>query len=292
MSADNLTLEHGEIHLWLSLDREITQPELLAAYQRLLTPEERQQAQRFHFARDRHQYLITRALVRSVLAHYATVAAADWRFQAGQHGRPQILNPQGSDLTFNISHTAGLIALAVTRRGELGVDVENIIDRSPPLEISRRYFSVTETSDLHTLPQALQAERFFHYWTLKESYIKARSMGLSLPLEQFSFRFPGANGICLGFSDELSRDDLPENWHFWLLQPGPEYVLALCARNIIESPGSDDAPPPAGQRRILLRRHVPLCPPAAPQSIDSLLLRQSSHQRQPLPAHEAMPPPV
>lgn len=287
-----LSIDSDEIHLWLAFDREIRDPGLLAAYRRLLNPEERQQEQRFHFAKDRHQYLVTRALTRSVLSCYAPVAPRDWRFRKQEHGRPQIVDPQAEGLVFNLSHTAGLIVLGITRDGELGVDAENIAERNPPLEISQRYFSSRETSDLTALPREAQAERFFHYWTLKESYIKARSMGLSLPLEQFSFRFPGANGICLGFSDELSRDDLPENWHFWLLQPGPEYVLALCAHNIIESPGSDDAPPPAGQRRILLRRHVPLCPPAAPQSIDSLLLRQSSHQRQPLPAHEAMPPPV
>ncbi|MEN8215134.1 MAG: hypothetical protein ABFS56_01900 [Pseudomonadota bacterium] len=34
----------------------------------MMTPEEQAQRQRFHFAKHRHQYLITRALVRTTLS--------------------------------------------------------------------------------------------------------------------------------------------------------------------------------------------------------------------------------
>lgn len=273
-----LSIGSDEIHLWLAFDREIRDAGLLAAYHRLLNSEERQQEQRFHFARDRQQYLVTRALTRSVLSYYAPVAPQDWRFRKLEHGRPQIINPQAGDLVFNLSHTAGLIVLGITRGGELGVDTENIIERSPPLEISRRYFSPRETGDLLALPQALQAERFFHYWTLKESYIKARSMGLALPLEQFSFLFPAENEIDIAFDPRL--DDQPERWHFRLLRPTPEHLLAVCAAHAPASP----------PRRLSLRRIVPLTPPAAasaPLPAETLLLRQTQSESPASPANPA-----
>ena len=83
---------------------------------------------RLVFDRDRRAFLMTRALVRTTLSRYAPVAPADWRFITNAHGRPEILDrPAGvPDLRFNISHTDGLIACAVTIGREVGVDVEHI----------------------------------------------------------------------------------------------------------------------------------------------------------------------
>lgn len=254
-----LQIGSDEIHLWLAFDREIRDPDLLATYRELLTPEERQQEQRFYFEKDRHQYLVTRALTRTVLSRYAPVAAQDWRFHKLEHDRPQITNPEAGDLVFNLSHSAGLIALGITRGGELGVDTENTVEREPPLNIANRYFSTCETADLQSLPGAARPERFFHYWTLKESYIKARSMGLAIPLDQFSFRFADEHSVAIDFDPRLSDD--PERWRFWLLRPGPEHLLAICGGR---HPG--DCP-----QRITLQRIVPLADctqlPAAPMRI-------------------------
>lgn len=248
-----------EIHLWLAFDRDIRDPDLLVAYRDLLTPEERQQEQRFHFEKDRHQYLITRALTRTVLSDYAPVAPCDWRFRKLEHGRPQIINPEAGDLVFNLTHSAGLIVLGITRGGELGIDTENVVERAPPLDITNRYFSPRETADLQALPRDAQPERFFHYWTLKESYIKARSMGLAIPLDQFSFTYADERSVAITFNPRLA--DIPENWRFWLLQPTAEYLLAVCASR---------RPTP---QRLVLHRIVPL---AAESQLSCMTLRRSS----------------
>ncbi len=230
-----MPLNEGEIHLWLTHDREIRDPALLETYHRLLSPEETRQQQRFHFEKDRHQYLITRALVRTTLSRYAPIAPEDWQFEKLEHGRPRILNPhpQAQSLTFNLTHTAGLIVLGIQRDGELGIDTENIQEREAPLDVSHRYFSPRERADLHALPKAAQNERFFHYWTLKEAYIKARSKGLSLPLDQFSFTWPTEDRLELHFDQGLP--DNPERWQCWLLQATPAHLLALCSsRKAIE----------------------------------------------------------
>src|SRR4029453_1384894 len=101
---------------------------LSPSYRDLITPDENERMVRFVFERDRRQFLITRALVRTMLSRYAEVAPRDWRFVTNQFGRPEVLDRPAHvpDLRFNLSHTDGLIACAVTVGREVGVDVENI----------------------------------------------------------------------------------------------------------------------------------------------------------------------
>ena len=258
---------HDEIHLWLTDDRTIRDPTLLDAYHQLLNAEERAQQQRFHFEKDRHRYLVTRALTRSVLSRYAPVAAQDWHFRKLEHGRPQITNPEAADLTFNLTHTTGLIAFGITRGGELGIelgiDAENIVERDAPLDIAPRYFSARETADLRALPAAAQAERFFHDWTLKESYIKARSQGLSLPLDQFTFSYADDHSIAIDFDPRLA--DTPEKWQFWLLRPTREHLLAICASR----------PPAPRCHQLHLRQIIPLAQAPA-ETLTVTTLRRSN----------------
>lgn len=72
-------LDSSQIHLWLAWLGEITHPQQLAEYRSLLSNEELDKQARFHSERDRHQYLVTMATVRTVLSTYADVAPCDWR---------------------------------------------------------------------------------------------------------------------------------------------------------------------------------------------------------------------
>ena len=78
------------VHLWYTQSDDMTAPAALDAYLGLLSPDERTRHARFLNERARHEYLITRALCRTVLSRYADVAPADWRFRANQWGRPEI----------------------------------------------------------------------------------------------------------------------------------------------------------------------------------------------------------
>lgn len=220
-----LPLPAGDIHLWFCPHGEAGDPALDAAYRALLTPQELQQKDRFHFARDRYRYLLTRVLVRSVLSRYAPVQACDWRFASGSFGRPRI-DGETHGLDFNLSHTTGLIVLAVARDIELGVDVENL-RRSAVLEAVDHYFAPSEAQSLNALPPASQPHRFFELWTLKESYIKARGMGLQIPLDSFAFALDTPRDI--GFTLADPRDDPTHHWHFLQLQPTLDHMVAICS---------------------------------------------------------------
>jgi 4'-phosphopantetheinyl transferase len=245
-SAFPLDLAEGEIHVWLTDYGGIRDEALERRYRTLLSAPERDQERRFYFARDRLRYLVTRALVRTVLSRYLPLPPPAWRFETNDYGRPHIANPiAGAErFKFNISHTHSLIALGITRGGALGVDVENFRARAISIDVADRYFAPEEVAALAGVPQDLQQYRFFEYWTFKEAYIKARGMGLSLPLDKFSFHYAHDADVQLAIEPELADD--PRRWRLWQLRPQSDYLLALCAER-------SEAP-----MNISLRHCVPL----------------------------------
>jgi 4'-phosphopantetheinyl transferase len=227
--ACRLTITPSHIDLWLAFYDDIAEAGLLPGLRTLLSDDERCREQRFHFADDRQRHLVTRAMVRTVLSRYAAVAPADWVFSANAYGRPQIANAHGdaAGLCFNLSHTRGLIVLGVTRHGALGVDVEHLHARQVSMGIAGRFFSPGEAAELALTPPAQRQERFFEYWTFKESYIKARGLGLSIPLDRFSFHYPHERAVRLSVDPSLG--DEAGRWAFWQFRLTHEHLLAVCA---------------------------------------------------------------
>jgi 4'-phosphopantetheinyl transferase len=221
-------LDPRQIHLWLAFLDEITDLRLLTEYRLLLSEEELRQHARFHFQRDRHRYLVTRALVRSVLSQYVDVAPQRWRFVVNAHGKPSIAaeHVAARHLEFNISHTEGLVVLGIALGHAIGVDVENVT-RQVEMQIASRYFAADELRTLYALPRKQQLQRFFEYWTLKESYIKARGVGLSIPLQRFSFHLDDSSRIRLTLDRSLG--DSADRWSCWQLPVADKYLVAVCA---------------------------------------------------------------
>jgi 4'-phosphopantetheinyl transferase len=230
----------GYIDIWVVLQDEINDVALLRDYESLLSESERLKGARFHFEKHRRQHLVTRALIRTVLSDYCGVEARNWEFAANAYGRPHVAAPDvlGCPL-FNLAHTDGLIVCACAT-STVGVDTERV--GRAPLEVADRYFSPSEVAELRALPPDAQPERFFHYWTLKESYIKATGKGLSTPLDQFSFLLSRPGHIELSFDARLHDD--PQRWQSWLLEPAPGYLVAVTVER--------------GPQQIIARKVVPL----------------------------------
>ena len=157
----------------------------------LLDAEERARFERFRFERHRALYAAAHALVRRVLSHHDGRDPGAWRFDVGERGKPRIREPGALPLSFNLSHTEGYAAVGVTSGCALGVDVEAAPRLGRPEDIAHRYFSPREVEGLLALPVAARRERFLDLWSLKEAYIKARGLGLAIPLASFSFLLDG-----------------------------------------------------------------------------------------------------
>ncbi len=175
------SLAQDEVHIWhLALEVEAARVEECCA---LLPEDERGRAARFHFKKDRHHFVVGHGYLRLILGRYLNLAPKQLRFTYSQYGKPALAHP--SRLNFNLSHSHTAALLAVTTAANVGVDIEQIREDFPCLEVAKHFFSHREQAALAALPPEVQPQAFFDCWTRKEAYIKARGEGLSLPLDQF-----------------------------------------------------------------------------------------------------------
>ena len=229
-----VTLGSRHAHLWWIRPDTLTDPAELARCRALLSDDERDKTDRFRFARDRHACLVTRVLVRATLSRYCDVPPARWRFRTTDHGRPEIASPP-SKIRFNLSHTKGLIVCLVSLDREVGVDVESLDRATRWGDLANRFFAPREAAALRGLEASERPIRFLEYWTLKESYIKARGLGLAIPLTGFSFDLPvqSPDGIRIRFTPAV--DDDAARWQFTLARFGGDHLVATA----VERDGSE-----------------------------------------------------
>lgn len=216
-------------------------------YRQLLIPEELARVDSRRGANGQHEALITRAFIRCVLSQYSELQPQDWLFDKGFNGKPFVTNSP-TPLSFNLSHAKNLIVCAVTKQLDVGIDVEYIKRKSDTYKLAPRYFSDSEVQALQALPYAQQPIDFYHYWTLKESYIKACGDGLAIPLDHFSFVITEDDAVTIEFSPQ--RDDNPNHWQHFLYHPTDEHKMALSVR--VES---------TKELTINMRSYVPLHQP-------------------------------
>lgn len=192
----------------------------------LLSAAERARDARFQHAGARAQFRVGRWLARTALAARLGLAPADVPLVETDRGA-LLVDPRANpdDLRFNLSHTDGLVALALAPAHPVGVDVEDTTRPGRQLAIADRFFAPSEVAALRRLPPERQRARFFDYWTLKESYIKARGLGLAIPLGHFAFELDRPGPITIAFDPRL--DDDPARWHFHHLDPTPRHRVAV-----------------------------------------------------------------
>lgn len=226
-------INSNEIHIWYTFTDEVYDPELLKTYFAIINSDELTKINRYMFEKDRHSCLLTRALIRYTLSKYINKKPELWEFSTNKYGKPALKGDTcNQNYQFNISHTKGLIVLALTTSGSVGIDVEgtnrNIIDRNKTdrkkiernridrkkmdIDIAERFFSPSEAIAIKNAASENRTKLFLDFWTLKESYIKARGMGLSIPLDKFYFTITNKN-IRINFTPEIN--DKPENWQFF-----------------------------------------------------------------------------
>lgn len=210
-------------------------PEVLAALPSLravLSAEEHVREQRYRLPGDRERFVVGRGLARLLLGQALSLPPAEVAIETESHGRPVLARNHRDDLGFNVSHTPGLVAVAITATRDLGVDVEDTA-RAITHDIPSRFFSPTEVRELQAHPAAAQASAFFDYWTLKEAYIKARGLGLAIPLDQFSFHLTPHQSPVLTLDPR--QPDSVDHWQFALASPTTRHRLALAVRRCGEA---------------------------------------------------------
>jgi 4'-phosphopantetheinyl transferase len=220
----------NEVHVWFADPAAVTDHRQLAACTSFLSSEETERHRRFRFEKDRHQFLVSHALVRKVLSSYVDVFPSTWRFSSNRYGRPEISVPDiDTPLRFNLSHTDGLAACVVTLAADCGVDVERLRMPGNPPGIAEKMFAATERNDLDKLQGRAFQERFFTYWTLREAYCKSIGLGLSQSMDCFSFERGTDDQFTIRF--DASSGNNSRCWQFTILRPTREHIAAVATRS-------------------------------------------------------------
>ncbi len=241
-----LPLRDDEVHLWYVRTERAADAALLERFRDSLCDGERRRWQRFAFEEGRQQFLVSHGFLRAVLSRYAGVPPSGWRFVPSAYGKPEVALPAGAApagrqaLCFNLTHTHGLAACVVAWDREVGVDAEDWHRRGRDVgdELVRRCLSAEELACYRTLHEDDRKRGFFDYWTLKEAYLKARGLGLSLPVEEVVFRGPsgGPHSPPVEVSFGPSVGDRPDTWQFACYTASDQHRIAVAARRF---PGPD-----------------------------------------------------
>ena len=158
--------------------------ESLAILPELLSADEHHIWQQMSHNSRRQEYLVSRALLRQLLAQRLATSPSALQFSNGEHGKPQL---QDGRWHFNLSHSGSWLVLALCQQGPLGVDIELGKRRHSPLPLARRFYAQREYEWLCALPENEQESAFYRLWSRKEAVLKAHGGGIAAGLEKVRF---------------------------------------------------------------------------------------------------------
>jgi len=212
-----------EAHVWRArLDCARWQ---LSELEGLLSEEEVGRARRFRFATHRNRFVARRGLLRRLLGRYLQISPKEIGLEYSDYGKPSLATRHNSNLHFNLSHSHDIALFVLTLGRKAGIDVEQIQQDFSDLAIPERFFTSREATMLRGLPMSQQPEAFFELWVRKEAYVKARGMGLSLPLDSFEVPLGDGETVKLLQTEQSAAPAAP--WTMRALRPAPGYAGAL-----------------------------------------------------------------
>lgn len=186
------------------------------AFLSYVSEEKREKIEKFHFPADATRSLLGDVLSRYLINYNLKVSNDGITFVCNQYGKPYLKG--FSSFHFNISHSGDWVLCGASDK-QIGIDIEQV--KPINTNIAKRFFSRSEYMDLISRPIHEQDDYFYRLWTLKESYIKYRGKGLSIPLDSFSFM--------LGSSIEITSED-KEKPYFKTYDIGKEYKGSICSQ--------------------------------------------------------------
>lgn len=210
-----------DIHVW-HCDFDFNR-EKLDFYSSLLSKNEKEKASRFKFKKDEDCYIITRGILRLLLASYLKLEAKEIIFEYTSFGKPYLAFD--SLLKFNVSHSESMAAFAFINGTEIGVDIEKIKNDFNVLELAQNFFSSAEIIALENQPKEELPKAFFRCWTRKEAFIKAEGSGLSFPLDKFAVSLD--DDLHAELLETQWNSEEKEEWKLFSFVPAIGYIAAV-----------------------------------------------------------------
>ena len=179
-----LTPPSDAISLWWCM---LTMPApTLARIVDWLAPAERIRMERFAGETLRTRYLVGRASLRWILGRAIDASPQDVAIERGLRGRPRLAG--NADIDFNVSHTADVALIGLSRAGRIGVDVEHADRVIQSSGLARRILTDRERATLPSHDGDAIRRRILRLWTCKEALAKATGDAMSAPFRRLDIQ--------------------------------------------------------------------------------------------------------
>ena len=121
------------------------------------------------------RFVVTRALVRTVLGAHTHVEPRELRVRLTATGKPE-----AEGVHFNVTHSGEVVLLALSDRRPVGVDVERRRTVQRVNALIDRWLTGDERRELDVLRQRGldDSDAFLRVWSLKEARLKALGVGI------------------------------------------------------------------------------------------------------------------
>jgi 4'-phosphopantetheinyl transferase len=214
----------------------------------VLAPEERMRADASTDPREAQRRAAASVLLRCVVAslmgqrpQHVTVSRRCPHCPA-PHGRPEL---PGSPLRVSVSHAGDRVAVAVSTRGAVGIDVERPRARALSRALVRRALTAAEQEYILGASRDRRRSEFLRAWTAKEAILKATGQGLHGGLDQLDLDLASTPVRLRSWAGSTAR---ARTVKLFELAPGGGHLATLAALGVEVSPVS------VGDGRTLVER--------------------------------------
>ena len=206
---------------------------------RLVPEERREKTLRFRQPSDQRLHFCGRLMLRRIIHQETGLPYQEINFGYTKGNKPVLATPMPPtcslpNFNFNYSHDGDYLVGATEPCSIVGVDVARIEVRGRQRSVDEHFstmkncFSAREWNVIREPDSdSDKLRRFFTFWALKESYVKASGWGLGTDFDTFEFRnvlpmVTGNHSICV-----IVKGVELKKWHFRIYNIDPMHVMCV-----------------------------------------------------------------
>lgn len=209
-----------------------------------IQPEEKLRLGKFVFNKDFKSSLIGRLMMRKFVSEACCIDYGELKFSRNEKGRPMVDNFDKFNISFNVSHQGDYTVLAGELHNmHLGIDIVKLeYTGGKPLHeffrIMTQNFSTHEWKQIYSsTDEKEQLSTFYRLWSLKESYVKAIGVGITVRLDEISFKLssPLSKACYVNDTKLFLRGQELTDWYFREILLDAQHCVAMATnKNVPE----------------------------------------------------------
>ena len=218
---------NSKIHIWSA---NLDQPENISQkYYLVLSQQEKDQADKYKVKELRDRYILSKGILKQLLADYKTCEYQEIKFEYNSFGKPCIATSSNADdICFNLSHSGNLAVFSFVKNKNIGIDVEQVQEIPDMDGVVNLCFSEFEKEWFYRISPGQKKEIFYKIWTTKEAYIKAIGKGFSFSPNRINLELNSKNEIIF---KEIIGDDELKRWKLYSFNPEPGSISSVVVEN-------------------------------------------------------------